>query len=333
MIIESCSYRTVEGRVKPVYFSADAVVFTDTVPQVQTVLYQNLMGLSYPCLEVVDLHEGKAARAFIARPTFFQKENREFLVYPRENIFITANASDDYIPAFATINKNNVRDGELQVLKIFHDLERGPQVPRLAEYTFQTILDIEEDLKEKIAPAERASQLLFDSLCTAFQVSQKFIKLTKDYVHNRYDLTVLGLYEVYRDTLKAHNVYYSKIRAMLPQMNALTKINQFNLNVEAYTNYLYASLFPNNGIRNMANRGEFQACFDSIATNFRGPARDYLLSRLMYRAIEPGFRIPPNYRKQYRHYSMNKSYRKIIRRVSRSYKHLQKEASVLPNQY
>jgi hypothetical protein len=89
----------------------------------------------------------------------------------------------------------------------------------LLNYNFQTVLDLEKTLKAQIAPAERASQILFDSLCAAYHVSPKFKKLTKDYVHNRYDMVVLSLYQTYRDTLIAHDVYQSKIRELLPKVN------------------------------------------------------------------------------------------------------------------
>ena len=332
IIIASCGYHTLEGRVKPVYFSANDIVFTDTLFPTQAVLYQNAKRLGVPCLEVVNLQKGKEVRAYIAQPTIFYKENRAFLVYPKEHIFITADTSNDYIPTFSTISKNKKRDGELLVLKTFHELEKRPNVPRLPEYTFQAILDLEKVIKNGVALAESASQLLFDSLCAAYHVSQKFKKLTKDYIHNRYDFAVLGLFEVYRDTLMAHHIYWDKVRALLSQVNRLTKTSQFNVNMEGGANGLYNSLFPYSGIRNMATRGGFGACFDSIASNFTGPARDYLLSRLMYRALTESASIPSDYRNLYRIYSMNKDYRKIIVRANREQKHFHQNIPIMPNE-
>jgi hypothetical protein len=271
-------------------------------------------------------------KTFISKPTFFQKDYMEFLVYPGESIFITANDSNEYIPTFSTASKNKVRDRELLVLKTFQELEKRPEVPRLFPYTLDTILDLEKTLKRDIAPVEQASQLLFDSLSAVYQVSQKFKTLTKDYIHNRYDGTILTLYSTYRDTLLAHHLYQSKVEALLPEVNGLTKTSQFNLNVESNTNGLYTCLFPDRGIRNMVVMvGGFQACFDSIATNFTGPARDYLLSRVMYRAYTQGSSIPPSYRKRYYRYSMNKGYRKIIARAARQTRHSQSDTHILPN--
>jgi len=333
LLLTSCGYRTLEGRVKPVYFSADSTVFSDTLFTVPTVRYQNVMGLSVPCDEMVDLVQGEVRKAFISKPTFFRKADMEFLVYPGESIFITANDSNYYIPTFSTVSKNKVRDRELLVLKTFQELEKRPKVPRLFDYTLDTILDLEKAIKNEIAPAELASQLLFGSLCTVYQVSQKFKKLTKDYVHNRYDGFDLALYAEYRDTLSAHHLYQNKVKALLPEVNSLTKTSQFNLNVESNTNELYAYLFPERGIRNMVTMvGGFQPCFDSIVTNFTGPARDYLLSRTMYRAYSQGFSVPSSYRKRYHRYSMNKDYRKIITRAARQTRHSQSDTHVLPNE-
>ncbi|MEO6732660.1 MAG: thioredoxin-like domain-containing protein [Ferruginibacter sp.] len=331
--ITSCSYRTLEGSVKPVYFSAADVVFTDTAFPVQTVFFQNLKRLGAPCAEVVDLQKGKEVKTYIALPTIFRKGNREFLVYPKEHIFISADASNYYIPTFSTMGKNKRRDSELLVLTTFRELEQKPVAPLLPEkYTVQTILDVEKKLKEEIAATEQASQLLFDSLCTAYHVSRKFKKLTKDYIHNRYDFAVLDFYDVYRDTLITHHEYWDKVRVLLPLVNGLTKPSQFNMNVEGGANSLYGSLFPYNGIRNMATKGGFKICFDSVAANFSGPARDYLLSRLMYRALTQGADIPSDYRMLYRNYSMNKDYRKIIARASRKQKHLQQDSPTVPTE-
>jgi thiol-disulfide isomerase/thioredoxin len=338
-LLASCAYRNLEGSVKPVYFSTDSVVFADTMLSIQRVGYQNVMGLSFPCLEVVDLRPGEEVKTFIARPTYVEKENVEFLVYPGEHIRISADVSNQYLPAFSTVKKNKVRDRELLMLKTFQELEKKPKMPYrrdpnlLIDYNFQTILDLEKSVQAQVAPAERSSQLLFDSLCTVYHVSRKFRKLTKDYVHNRYDITILGLYQTYRDTLLAHNVYQDKIRALLPLVNGVTKTSEFNSNLARNTSGIYTYMFPDMGIRNMVTTyGGLQSCFDSIIANFNGVARDYLLSRLMFRAYTQSFTIPSDLQKTCRQYSMNKEYRKIIDRAARNNSRAQADYPALPNE-
>src|SRR5678809_1381218 len=78
--------------------------------------------------------------------------------------------------------------------------------------------------------------------------------------------------------------------------------------------------------------GGFQASFDSVVANFNGLARDYLLSRIMFRAYTQGSGIPPGYGKRYYRYSMNKDHRKIIARAARQARHSQGDTHVLPNE-
>ena len=329
--LTSCAYRTLEGRVKPVYFSADKVVFTDTLYPAQAVTYQNMKRLGFPCGERLDLHQGEEVKAFIAEPTIFQKENNIFLVYPGEHIFITSNAAKNYQPTFSTVRKSKVRDRELLVLQKFEEQEKRLMMPLLSEYNYQTIENTAVILQDKVIPTEQNSQILFDSLCNVYKVSRKFKKLTRYFVKNRYDLAVLELFKVYRDTISIHHAYERKVRALLSNVNSLNKTFEFSLNIERNTNSLYTALFP--GIRNMVSRrGGFQATFDSITTYFTGPARDYLLSRLMYRTLEGGYIIPTGYYQQYRQYSMNKEYRRIIARFIKQTKRSQHNTPVLPNE-
>jgi len=102
----------------------------------------------------------------------------------------------------------------------------------------------------------------------------------------------------------------SKIRELLPKVNGVSKTSEFNWNLVYNTSGLYTDMFPENGIRNTSvTYGGLQWCFDSITTNFTGPARDYLLSRLMFRAYTQGVDVSSTYRKTYRQYCMNKEYR------------------------
>lgn len=329
----ACAHRTLEGRVKPVYFSAAPVVFTDTLARDHSVYFQNMKKLGVPCDEVVNLKPGIAVKTFIAEPTIFGMGSSAFLVYPRDRIFITADPAREFHPTFSTVSKNKTRDGELLVLQKFQELEKRVVVPALTQYNYQVIADTARVIQDLVSQREQASQQLFDSLCAVYKVSRKFRKITRDFVHNRYDMTVVELYQVYRDTLKQRQVYKEKVSAFLPVVNRETSTAQFTSNLQTNTNWLYTALFPDNGIRNMVSkRGGFQACFDSIIKHFTGPARDYLLSRLMFRNIEQGYSIPAGYYQHYRQFSMNKSYRKIIDRYIEQVKVAQRNKPVFPNE-
>jgi len=325
-ILTSCnSVKTLEGRARPVYFNADTSVFIDTFERIQHLSYRRLLGLS-PGLESVELYNGQTSKTFISKPTFFRIGIQEFLVFPGEHIFISGNY-DNY--SFYANDGNAGRDNEFLVLKLFQQNEKRKNLYQLPQYTFETVLDIEKQRRIEIIEAENQSQMLFDSLCRAYNVSKKFKRFTKGYIHGRYGLEALSVYQLYRDTLLAHDLYWSKIRALLPLVNGITKKSDFTLNIERYVNELYSCLFPNQGIWSMSNE-KVQKCFDSVENNFTGLARDYLLSRIIYTCYQKGIDIPAGYLKKYQKLLTTKEYQKLVLRVKKEHQKMIKKT--LPNE-
>lgn len=76
----------------------------------------------------------------------------------------------------------------------------------------------------------------------------------------------------------------------------------------------------------------FKTCFDSVENNFTGFARDYLLSRLMYRAYAKGTKVPSNYEEKYKSYSKDKAYRKIVKNTKKQHLRNDKEVKDAPNE-
>jgi len=136
---------------------------------------------------------------------------------------------------------------------------------------------------------------------------------------------------MYRDTLFARNVYYDKVREHLPFVNNISRSTKLNENMESYINSLNLSLYPSMGISSMIRQARFDECFDTLSTTYVGPARDLLLSRLMYQAYSMGYDVPNYYEKKYRQYSLNRDYRKIVSRVKRSYDTVKYFKPSLPN--
>jgi len=330
-LFASCGVRTLEGRAWPVYFSADDVVFSDSLDPKPSLWYHGPTWLSYPCADVIELEPGKQVKAMITGPTIFTMNDKNFLVNPKDKIRVTADPSHDFAPSLYTQNQKKRRDRELQVLKSFQEQEHAPKVVRLIDFDYQTILNLESTLKEQIEPAEHASQLLFDSLKNAYQVGRKFKRSTKDFVRNRYESNVLSLYWLYRDTLFARGVYYEKVREYLTPVNNLGNRERLNANMVWHINFLNTSLFPTLGVNGMVRQGKFDACFDLVSTTFVGPARDLLLSRLIFHAYVLGYSVPENYAKQYRKYSINKDYKKVLARTKVDYDTVQFLGPILPN--
>ncbi|HYH15093.1 MAG TPA: TlpA disulfide reductase family protein [Flavisolibacter sp.] len=320
LVFASCTgIRTLEGRAKPVSFITDSTFSGDTLSPVHSISYSLLRGLEGDISETTELLQRGTTKAYIQRPTFFSKENyREVLLYPGERIRVNG-YDGDY--TFSTINGTPQRDRELQVIKTFHLLEkRPPHVPRPFEYKLQNILDFEKEQIAIIPKAEATSQAIFDSLLAANKVSNKFEVLTKDYVANRYDLNLSWLYRIYKDTLAAHGLYVEKIKQLGQSFNGITKKAAFNANIRQHLNEVHGLLFPHNMLWSMADEAMFRACFDSIEHTFDGLARDYLLSRAMHRAYAKGLHVSRAYEVKYKQYSIDKAYRKIVKKTKREQK-------------
>ena len=310
-VFTSCrGYRTAEGRVKPVYFTADSQIFADTIYPLWPVTFPILQGLRGNFSKTLELREGKTVKSFIQKPTFFLEGQNKALIYPNEKIHISGEGKDENY-SFSIVNGSSRRNIELLFFQTFSRLEKWPAIGNLREASVKKILDTEKDQKEAIAETEKASQKIFDSLLVAYNVSKKFKKLTREYVRNKYDISLLGVYTASKDTLIAHGLYTDKLRGLLPAINAITQKEKFNDNVQSYLNDLIRELFPHNLMWSFDEEG-FKACFDSVENNFTGLARDYLLSRLMYRANAKGLEVPAAYTEKYRDYSINKDYQKIV---------------------
>jgi thiol-disulfide isomerase/thioredoxin len=312
MALASCrGYRTAEGRVKPVYFTADSQIFTDTIYPPRPVTYPILQGLQGNSIQELELREGDTTKGFIKKPTFFWEGFNIALIYPNERVQISGEGKDGNY-SFSIVNGSSRRNRELAFFQTFLSLDKWPHAyGSLREASVQDILEIEKEQKEAIAKTESGLQVIFDSLLTVYNVSKKFKKLTQEYVHNKYYISLLGVYMTSKDTLVAHGLYTNKLRQLVPAINAITEEAKFNDNVQSYLNELIRELFPHNLMWSFDEEG-FRACFDSVENNFTNRARDYLLSRLMYRAYAKGLKVPAAYVGKYRDYSINKAYQKIV---------------------
>jgi hypothetical protein len=306
-----------EGRAKPVYFSADDIVFTDSMDPRPSLSYHAPHWLYTPCTDMVYLERGKQVKAYITGPTIFTMYEIPFLIYPRDRIRVTRDSSINYTPSLSSLKKKKNWDRELQVMKHFRELEKKPTIPPLLEYNYQMIQDMEFSLKTQVMPAELASQVLFDSLSTAYAVSRKFKKSTKEFIRYRYSNTLLNFYWRFRDTLFSRQVYYDKVKEHLAFANNIEKGTMLNPNMEKHINFLNTSLYPFMGVSSMVLQGKFAECFDTLSSTYDGPARDLLLSRLMYHAYTMGYKVSADYEKKYKEYSLNRDYRNILSRAKK----------------
>lgn len=179
----SCrGYRTAEGRVKPVYFTADPEIFKDTIYPPRQFWYRSLQGLQGNGIEQLELRDGDITKAFIQKPTFFEDGYNIALLYPGEKVHVGGVYNNGNY-RFYIVHGRSRRNRELEFFQTFPKLEkRPPAIPNLHNYSLQSILDSEKEQKEAIAKAESASQAVFDSLLKAYNVRKKFKQVTREYI-------------------------------------------------------------------------------------------------------------------------------------------------------
>jgi thiol-disulfide isomerase/thioredoxin len=324
------SCRSVQDQTKPVYFTAVAKLFRDTTVPVQTVSWETWDGF----LADVELKDAEVAAGQLTGPTVIRKGYfDEALVYPGESIHISGDSkNDDFY--FSIPGGSEERNRELQVLKQLRQLQRRYKVPSswahaLPVYNLDSILEIERQVKASIPQLQLAYQQLFDSLLVAYAVSKKFKDLTRVYAKNRYDVNLLWVYKLYKDTLAAHGLHQQKLQALLTPINAIQKKEDFSPALRYYVDELVIELFPKNLMVSMPDEKMFRACFDSIQNNFSGVARAYLLSRVMARAYTKGIPVAPLYAKLYKKACKEKTYRRIVSTAQRQRKMKEADTTVV----
>jgi thiol-disulfide isomerase/thioredoxin len=328
--LSSCnSFKALKAKAKPAYFSGSNEIFEDTVYPEQAVNYFRFPDLKGNMGESIELLPGSESKVLIQKPTLFFKENDLALVYPDEHIIVSG-GYDDY--TFSTVNHNRQRDAELKLFKVFRRLEQYPSVPRLTEYDLQTVFDLEKEQRNKIPIAEARSQRIFDSLTAEYKVSGQFRKFAGDFIKDKYDVSLLILYNLYGDTLKSHGLYKVKLKELLPDLNSISNKSDFNSNIRHYLNEVHSWLFTDNLLWSLPDVAEFKKCFDTIESNFKNLPRDYLLSRLMWRAYSKGLDLPVGYEKKYRHYSKDRDYKRVVNKTKRERRRTDRDQKGIENQ-
>ena len=303
----SCrTYKMLDGESRAVYLTPDSTVFNDPDFPRPVVSYADLLNVRSNFGNVVELKKGETNTAVIAKPTFFRAYD-EFLVYPGESIIISKGKYNDFT---FSINGNSRRNSELSFFKVYQQKVQRARLPTFVNYTLDTILDAERKLKIEIAQMEVKSRQLFDSLANAFHVSEKFKKIATDYVENRDLLSLYQLYQIYKDTLKAYDLYQDKCKQVVAQCNAITQRSKFEgLNIEF--NEIADQVLPYK-VWKISNEAEFRASFDSAKSIFAAVPRDYLLTELMYTAYKKRINVDPGYIVKYEASCSDDSFKKLI---------------------
>ena len=293
-----------EGRSRPVYFTSDTSVFKDSLFPNPILRYADLFYLRGNAVNEVPLKKGETTYANIYEPTLFDINGFDkFLAYPGEKLYIKRK-DDHYI---ITAKNNSQRNRELSVMNKFYEVEKYPSFPLLFHPSLDTVLYLERELRNKLEKAQAVSETLFDSLCTANQVSKKFKRLSSS-PKNKYDAGLFLLYDYYKAVLVQNGLYSEKCRQLLPAFNRVSNMAQLN-DIHVLLNHFAFEI----GIKfRVGNSFEFRSSFDTIMVAFKALPRDYLLSKLTYYAYTHEIKVPAVYFKKYKKNVHQRDYRKII---------------------
>jgi thiol-disulfide isomerase/thioredoxin len=304
-----------DGKSFPVYFTADSSVFNDTAFPNQTISYTDLSGIRQNFTNSIELTNNETIKAVIHQPTFFYRTD-PFLVFPNEHISIKKGFYNDY--SFEIPN-NTQRNKELQFFSTFNKLYNYPIFRYKNNASLDSILTLEENAKNKIPDFKKAYQHLFDSLINSHDLSSSFKHIAKDYVAYKFtDYLFANVYKVYKDTLQAHHLFKEKCKLLIPSYNEITDKVKFAYTITSL-NEIAEIVLPYR-IWKIKNDAEFKACYDSIETNFKAVAKDYLLSQLMYFAYKKQIKIPDFYSTNYETACNDAGYKHIIHNIAKEQK-------------
>ena len=299
----------IEGRSSQVYFSADSSVFNDSAFPHQNIYYNDLQNIRGSYSNVIELKKGETVKAIIQYPTFFRLYD-EFLIYPGEHILIKKGKYNDFT---FEIKGNKKRNNELQLFKTFHQIEPYLFIPYVKDATLDTILFLEKKERIDYAVYKNIAKKAFDSLLNNNQVSIKFKKIANHYLDNRYSANSFFLYRMYKDTLVSHGLYKIKCKQLISKFNNIVEKPKFD-NIVFSLNELADEILPYK-IWRINNESEFQACFDTINSNFNFLAKDYLLSQLLYSAYKRRILVSESYINKYITECKDIDYKKLVQNV------------------
>jgi thiol-disulfide isomerase/thioredoxin len=300
-----------EGKSRPVIFEPDISVLRDSGPKQNYIYYRDQLDIRQNFVNTLDLKRGTPAKAVIQRPTFFGINADRFLVYPGEKIKVLRGQYNDF--RFISDKHKKRRNNELLFFTKFNEIEKTPVTPYLIGATIDSILYLEKHLKSKIPQVSEDNQVLFDSLKTVLKVSRKFNHLTRNYLKNRYDLSLVFFYQQYADTLKRHGVYWSRMMELLPYFNGLAGAAQLENKTLLLNDFIRETFSLN--ISKISNENQIRKAWDTVANYFNGITRDYLLSQLMYYAITNEVAIPADLAAGYKIACREKKYKNLVVRL------------------
>jgi len=268
-----------DGVLLTTTFEGDSSFFNEVEKQYLT--YYDLSGL---ILMSKELELNKKTPVIISQPTMFQLFSKYYIVYPGEQIIISLDENKEIV---FSIEGNQQRNREFQFQNSFEKLDQRlrPAFPnRTKDYSLDSVLHFEQQVKASLPKYISNTTSLFDSLASIYQISSRYKTLSKAIMENYLYSSLHYVYYVYLDVLKQNNQYQQKQRELIPIFNNITDMSKINLGAYFYIESIAEGIM-NTKIRRIETEKELIENMDTVNRYFNNFSRDFLLSKMMYKAI------------------------------------------------
>ena len=290
-------------------FETDSITFDKlgTVPLSYTIL----SGVS---IVINELKPYKKQSIIIKRPTLFRVHTTYYIINPGENVSITLDENE----AIIFIIKDNLeRTRELAFQNVIQKLEfnlRPQPPPQTHNYSIDTVLIFEQNLKSEMAEYILHSKTLFDSLANSYQISDTFRKITNIVLeNNRYSL-LQAMYSTNSKVLKENNLYVQKHMELLKAYNDINDRQKLLFDGYHIVDRI-AEAIINSQLRQIKTEDNLLKAIDSINKYFKNLSRDFLLTKLMYNIMYRNIPVSNKIIRYYFNSSKDYEYKSIIRNL------------------
>jgi thiol-disulfide isomerase/thioredoxin len=297
-----------EGNSRPVSFTCDNSLFTDSVSKGYIISYSDIGNLRGNFSTGVDLRRGEVSKAIIHRPTVFTIYD-PFLVFPGEQVLVKKEWNND----FSFQEKNKKRNRELNLFKQINNVRPAIYLNDTENLTIDSILLSEAMYKREFLKLSSDFQFTMDSLLNNSRVSHRYKLYTRRYFQTDFNLYLYFLYLKHADTLKVYGQLQQKYIDLINSFSIKMHMSYPNINMTLF-NQIAEKALPII-IWKVSSEREFDINFHFIFKNINGHNRDYLLSQLLYYALKKDIYISVKSWTQYCSLCRDSDLKKIIKKI------------------
>lgn len=306
-VFVSCnSSRIVTTKIPTTTFEADSSVLAEINKPL--ISYYDLSGLLYLTNNI----ERQKQIVFLNNsPKLIWCSSSYAVVYPGENIKVVIDKNGELI---FQDKSNKSRNNELAYLHAFQAFYQKikPQFPgRSRDYPIDSILSFEKRIKSEIPSYINRSYAFMDSLASAFDISDSFKMLSKLIFKNEQNAMLFELYSTYMVELKENNMFFQKLRDILPIYNNKTNQQEIDLSAVYYLSTLADNIMKVR-INQINSEDEIREAIDTINNNFKNLSRDFILTKLLYEVFYKKIPMSNNNMRYYRLSCKSRDYKQIV---------------------